>query len=102
MVYCHEHLSILIKVPDWMMFTAATVSDKALRDSLVTRLHAYASPNLENQPYDVVYNTYKGNQITGASRSYIYLLPPQKIHKLIIETPTLIQPRARGYVRPPN
>ena len=54
------------------MFAAASTSDNVLRDSLVTRLHAYASSNLDNQPFNVVYNPSKGNQITGASRLYIF------------------------------
>ena len=58
------------------MFIAAAASDIALRDGLISRLHAYASPNLENQPFEVVYNPLGGHQITGAASSvtlYMYI-----------------------------
>ena len=58
------------------MFIAATASDITLRDGLISRLHAYASSNLDNQPFEVVYNPISGHQITGAARSvtlYMYI-----------------------------
>ena len=66
------NLTMADQTIDWMMFAAASTSDNVLRDSLVTRLHAYASSNLDNQSFNVVYNPSKGNQITGASRLYIF------------------------------
>ena len=69
-------LSHLLTRVDWTMFIAAAASDIALRDGLISRLHAYASPNLENQPFEVVYNPMSGHQITGAARSvtlYMYI-----------------------------
>ena len=54
------------------MFAAASTSDDELRDELVTRLHAYTSSGLNNLPFNVAYNPSNGNQITGASRLYIF------------------------------
>ena len=51
------------------MFIAAAASDITLRDGLISRLHVYASSNLDNQPFEVVYNPTSGHQITGAARS---------------------------------
>ena len=53
---------------DWMMFIAATVSDNTVRDGLISNLHDYASSNLENQPFEVVYNPLSGHQINGSAR----------------------------------
>lgn len=53
---------------DWMMFIAAIATDNTLRDGLISQLHAYASPNKQNQPFEVVYNPSTADQITGSSR----------------------------------
>ncbi|KAH8111919.1 DUF1793-domain-containing protein [Phellopilus nigrolimitatus] len=50
---------------DWTMFAAATVTDTSVRDSLISLLHAYASPNFENLPFAVLYNPTTGHQIGG-------------------------------------
>ncbi|KAH8111927.1 DUF1793-domain-containing protein [Phellopilus nigrolimitatus] len=50
---------------DWTMFAAATVTDTSVRDSLISLLHAYASPNFENLPFAVMYNPTTGHQIGG-------------------------------------
>ena len=50
------------------MFIAATVSDNTVRDGLISNLHDYASSNLENQPFEVVYNPLSGHQINGSAR----------------------------------
>ena len=53
---------------DWTMFIAAMATDTMLRDGLISRLLAYASSTLENQPFEVVYNPLTGHQVTGAAR----------------------------------
>ena len=53
---------------DWTMFIAAIASNNTLRDGLISFLHAYASPNLDSQPFAVVYNPQDGSQISGVSR----------------------------------
>ena len=53
---------------DWTMFIAAIASNNTLRDGLISFLHAYASPNLDSQPFAVVYNLRNGSQISGVSR----------------------------------
>ncbi|KAH8111930.1 DUF1793-domain-containing protein [Phellopilus nigrolimitatus] len=54
-----------VRVLDWTMFAAATVTDTSVRDSLISLLHAYASPNFENLPFAVMYNPTTGHQIGG-------------------------------------
>lgn len=56
------------EVVDWMMFTAAIATDNSLRDALISQLHAYASPNKQNQPFEIVYNPLTGDQTSGSSR----------------------------------
>lgn len=56
-----------------MMFTAAIATDNTLRDGLIAQLHGYASPNKQNQPFEVVYNPVTADQISGSSRSDEFL-----------------------------
>ncbi|KAH8111989.1 DUF1793-domain-containing protein [Phellopilus nigrolimitatus] len=50
---------------DWTMFAAAIVTDTSVRDSMISLLHSYASPNLENLPFAVMYNPTNGHQLGG-------------------------------------
>lgn len=59
---------------DWMMFTAAIATDNTLRDGLISQLHGYASPNKQNQPFEIVYNPITADQFSGSSRSAHFVI----------------------------
>ena len=50
---------------DWMLFAASATTDIAVRDSMISQVHAYVTANLENKPFPAIYNPNNGSQISG-------------------------------------
>lgn len=50
-----------------MMFAAATTTNNATRDLLISQIHAYASNNLNNVPFTSIYNPTTGLGEPGTS-----------------------------------
>ena len=47
-------------LPDWMMFSAATVFDNSTRNSMVSQVHGYASSNQAQSAFAVNYSPATG------------------------------------------
>lgn len=53
------------RVIDWMMFAAAVATDSNVRDGLISGIHAYASANMGNMPFPVVYSVSNGSELVS-------------------------------------